>query len=164
MLHGRFKVQAYNGYCVPLLSYGFGVVEWTKAELTHFDVLTRKIMTSSNSHHPRSAVERLYLPRYMGGRGLLNIEYMYQRRLMMLYHHLQTSCDYLVRECFSLMSQVSSSKSLLSKAVAFASDLKLSNISHFSTGQLKNSICFAQWQRLNTNLCAKPLHGKFLII
>ena len=22
MLHGRFKVQAYNGYCAPLLSYG----------------------------------------------------------------------------------------------------------------------------------------------
>ena len=79
MLHSRFKVQAYNGYCVLLLSYGFGVVEWTKAEFTYFDLLTCKIMTSSNSHHPRSAVEYLYLPRHMGGRGLLNIEHMYQK-------------------------------------------------------------------------------------
>ena len=65
LLHGRFKVQATNGYCVPLLSYGFGIVEWTKSEICHFDVLTRKIMMSPNSHHPHSATECLYLPRYM---------------------------------------------------------------------------------------------------
>ena len=140
---------------------GFGVVEWTKAELAHFDVLARKTMTSSNSHHPRSAVERLYLPRYMGGRGLLNIEHMYQRRLMMFSHHLQTSSDFLVKECSHLISQMSSSKSLLSRAAAFASDLQLTNISHFSAGQLKNSISSAQWQKLYTSLCVKPLHGKF---
>jgi len=144
MLHGRSKVQVYNGYCVPLLSYGFGIVEWTTAELAHFDVLTCKTMTSSNSHHPRSAVERLYLPCYMGGRGLFNIENMYQRRLVMFSRHLETSSDFLVKECFNLISQMSSSKSLLSKAAAFASDLKLTNISHFSAGQLKNSISSAQ--------------------
>ena len=79
LLHGRLKVQATNGYCVPLLSYGFGIVEWTKGEICHFDVLARKILTSSNSHHPRSAIEHLYLPRYMGGRGLVSIKHLYQR-------------------------------------------------------------------------------------
>ena len=72
LLHGRFKVQATNGYCVSLLSYGFGTVE---AELSHFDVLTCKVMTTANSYHPPSAIERLYLPRHMGGRGLVNIEH-----------------------------------------------------------------------------------------
>ena len=91
LLHGRFKVQATNGYCVPLLSYGSGIVECTKAELSHFDVMTRRVMTSSNSHHPRSAIECLYLPHHMGGSGLVNIEHMHQRRLLMLSHHLQTS-------------------------------------------------------------------------
>ena len=75
LLHGRFKVQATNGYCVPLLSYGFGIVDWTKAELSHFDVLTCKVMTTANSHHPRSAIERLYLSRHMGGCRLVNIEH-----------------------------------------------------------------------------------------
>ena len=70
-------MQTTNGFCVPLLSYGFGIVEWTKGEICHFDVLTRKILTSSNSHHPCSAIERLYLPCYMGGRGLVSIEHLY---------------------------------------------------------------------------------------
>jgi len=137
LLHGRLKVQATNGYCVPLLSYGFGIVEWTKSEICHFDVFTCKIMSSSNSHHPRSAIEHLYLPRYMGGRGLVNIEHLYQRRLLMMSRHLQTSCNPLVRECFRLVSQVPSSKSLVAMANKFASDLNLNNIKHFSNSQLK---------------------------
>lgn len=78
LLHGRLKVQATDGFCVPLLCYGFGIVEWTKGEICHFDVLTRKILTSSNSHHPHSAIECLYLPHYMGGWGLVSIEHLYQ--------------------------------------------------------------------------------------
>ena len=59
LLHGTLKVQATNGYCVPLLSYGFEIVNWAKAELSHFDVLTHKVMTTANSHHPHSAIESL---------------------------------------------------------------------------------------------------------
>lgn len=144
LLHGRFKVQATNGFCVPLLSYGFGIVEWTKGEICHFDVLTRKILTSSNSHHPRSAIEHLYLPRYMGGRGLVSIEHLYQRRLLMMSQHFQTSCDPLVRECFNLVSQIPSSKSLVTLANQFAADLNLNSVKNFSTGQLKKAVCSAQ--------------------
>ena len=158
LFHDRFKVQATNAYCVPLLSYGFGIVEWTKAELTHFDVLTRK---NYDCYHPRAAVERLYLPRHMGGCGLLNTEHLYQRRFLVLSYHLQTSSDILVRECFNLISQMTSFKSLLSKATKLASELGLINTSHFTSGQLKNAICSAQYQKLTSILCEKPLHGRF---
>ena len=161
LLHGRFKVQATNGFCVPLLSYGFGIVDWTMAELSHFDVLTRRIMTAANSHHPRSAIERLYLPRHMGGRGLVNVEHLYQRRVLMLAQHLRVSCDPLVKECHDLISQMPSRRSLLSRATAFASDLGLDDISNLSSGQLKSTVCSAQREKLITTLCAKPLHGKF---
>ena len=118
-------------------------------------------MTASNSHHPRAAVERLYLPSHIGGCGLLNTEHLYQRQLLMLSHHLQTSSDILVRECFNLISQMPSSKSLLSKATKLASELGLINTSHFTSGQLKNAICSAQCQKLTSILCEKPLHGRF---
>ena len=98
-------MQATNSFCIPLLSYGFGIVEWTKAEIAQFDVSVRKSLTASNSHHPRSVVERLYLPRKIGGRGLLGVEHLYQRRLLLLSHHLQTSTDTLVQACCELMSQ-----------------------------------------------------------
>ena len=55
-LHGRFKVMATNVFCIPLLSYGFGVVEWTKAEISQFDVMLRKVINAVNSHHPRAAI------------------------------------------------------------------------------------------------------------
>ena len=58
-LHARFKVQATNSFCIPVLSYGFGIVDWIVAEITQFDILVRKMMVTSRSLHPRSAVERL---------------------------------------------------------------------------------------------------------
>ena len=81
----------------------------------------------------------------MGGRGLVNIEHMHQRQILMFSCHLQTSCDPLVRECFDIISQFPFSKFLLSKANKFASDLELNNTSRFTSGQLKNAICSAQW-------------------
>ena len=56
-----------------MLLYGFGIVDWTEAEILQFDVLVRKAMVASNSLHPRSAVECLYLPHRFGGRGLSNV-------------------------------------------------------------------------------------------
>ena len=58
-LSGPLKVRGTNSFCVPVLSYGFAIIPWTKKEVEQFDVLTRKTLTSTLSHHPRSAVERL---------------------------------------------------------------------------------------------------------
>ena len=71
LLYARFKVQATNTFCIPLLLYGFGIVDWTVAEVSQLDILIRKMMVTANSLHPRSAVERLYLPHRLGGRGLI---------------------------------------------------------------------------------------------
>ena len=61
-LNGPRKVRAANSFCFPLLSYGVGIIPWTKKEIAEFDVKTRKLLTASCNHNPRSAVEHLYLP------------------------------------------------------------------------------------------------------
>ena len=33
LLNGQFKVMATNAFCIPLLSYEFGIVDWTKVVL-----------------------------------------------------------------------------------------------------------------------------------
>ncbi|XP_062816932.1 uncharacterized protein LOC134293409 [Anolis carolinensis] len=43
-------------------------------ELDNLDRKTRKLMTIHHSLHPRSDVDRLYLPRRSGGRGLLQVK------------------------------------------------------------------------------------------
>ena len=45
-----------------------------KSELAELDRKTRKLLTIHGALHPRSNVNRLYLPRREGGRGLTSVE------------------------------------------------------------------------------------------
>ena len=104
---------------------GFGVISWTKAK---FDRLVHQVMTAANCHHPRSAIERLHLPRKLGGRGLLCVEHLLECRIIMLSHHLQNSEDALVKMCCTLdYSQLPPSGSIVSRASSLVSSLSLDN-------------------------------------
>ena len=35
LLYGCFKVQATNSFCIPLLSYGFAVIDWNMSKIIH---------------------------------------------------------------------------------------------------------------------------------
>ena len=66
--------QAINTWAVSLYRYGAGIIGWTKDELQQADRRTRKLITMYGGMHPRSDVDRLYVEREKGGRGLMNIE------------------------------------------------------------------------------------------
>ena len=63
--------MAVNTWAVAVLRYGAGVLKWTTEEL---DRKTRKVMTMHGALHPRSDINRLYMPREKGGRGLISCE------------------------------------------------------------------------------------------
>ena len=67
-------VSAINTWAVSVMRYGAGIINWNKAELQRMDRKTRKTMTLYGMHHPAGNVDRLYLPRKIGGRGLMSIE------------------------------------------------------------------------------------------
>ena len=73
-LNGRNKFQAINTWAVALLRNGAGVMTWRKHELQGMDRTTRKLLTIYGAFHPNSDVDWLYLPRAMGGRGLISCE------------------------------------------------------------------------------------------
>jgi hypothetical protein len=75
-LSGRNKIAAINSWAVPVATYGFGVINWSKSSLEAFDRKIRTTMTKFRLHHPRSSMQRLYIPRGEGGRGLLSLETM----------------------------------------------------------------------------------------
>ena len=156
-------MQATNSFCIPVLSYGFGIVDWTVAEITQFDILVRKMMVTSRSQHPRSAVERLYLPHCLGGRGLSNVEDLYRRRVILLAHHLRTSDDALVKMCHLLDVSLPSRKSVCSRADAYVAALSVDiDLTQATADEIKNLVCDRQkvsrWETLKN----KPLHGKFI--
>lgn len=72
-LNGKNVFKALNTFAVPVLTYTFGVVKWTETELKDVERATRKLLTKFRTHHPKSALERITLPRHEGGRGLIDI-------------------------------------------------------------------------------------------
>ena len=70
-LNSRNKIIAINTWTVSLMRYGAGIVKWTKSELDKIGRKTRKVMTLNKKLHPRSYVDRLYVSRMEGERGLI---------------------------------------------------------------------------------------------
>ena len=78
-LHGRHCIQAINTWAVPVVRYGAGILSWKNAETRALDVKTRKLMRIHGAHHPQGDVDRLYVSRRQGGRGLHSIEEVVKR-------------------------------------------------------------------------------------
>ena len=70
-LNGKNEIKAMNTSAVSLMRYGAGIIKWTVAELDEMDRNTRKIMTINKKFHPKSVVDRLYVTRSKGDRGLI---------------------------------------------------------------------------------------------
>ena len=73
-LSSRNLVKGINNWAVPLVRYSGPFLEWTRKELKQMDQRTRKLMTMHKALHPRDDVDRLYVSRKEGGRGLTSIE------------------------------------------------------------------------------------------
>ena len=73
-LNGGNLFHGVNTWAVSLLRYSAAIVSWRKSELQAIDRKTRKLFTIYGALHPKSAVDRLYIPRNKGGRGLISIE------------------------------------------------------------------------------------------
>ena len=73
-LNGKHKIQAINTLAVALLIYGAGFINWKVDELKKMERMTRKTLTMYEALHPKIDIDRLYLKRKHGGRGLFSIE------------------------------------------------------------------------------------------
>ena len=67
-------VRGLNTWAVSLLRYSAAFVSWMKSELQAIERKTRNLPTIYGALHPKSDVERLYIPTKKGGRGLISIE------------------------------------------------------------------------------------------
>ena len=73
-LNGENLVSGVNTWAVSLLRYSVAVVSWRKSKMQPIDRGTRKLFTIHGALDPKSDVDRLYIPRKKGGRGLISIE------------------------------------------------------------------------------------------
>ena len=73
-LNGKNKTTAINTWAVAIFRYGAGVIDWKDSELKRNDRKSRKMMTNYGALHPKSDVNRLYVKRKEGGRGMSSVE------------------------------------------------------------------------------------------
>ena len=73
-LNGRNKVTAIKTWEVAIARYGAGIIQWKANELKDLDRKSRKKMTMYGGLHPQSDVDRWYVKRKEGVRGLISVE------------------------------------------------------------------------------------------
>ncbi|XP_045480902.1 uncharacterized protein LOC123685290 [Harmonia axyridis] len=74
-LSAENKITAINTWAIPTFSYTSGILDWSKTDLERLDRRIRTTFTQNGMLHPNSAIERLYLPRTEGGRGLSSLQH-----------------------------------------------------------------------------------------
>ena len=70
----RNLIKGINTWAALLVRNSGPFVKWTRNELKQMDQRTRKQMTMHEEFYPRNDVDRLYVSRKEGGRGLASIE------------------------------------------------------------------------------------------
>jgi len=81
-LNARNKITAIGALAVPVLRYSSGVINWRSEEIKNIDRKTRKMLTVYKIHHPKADIDRLYVKRKEGGRGLVQIEAAYRAEVI----------------------------------------------------------------------------------
>ena len=66
-------------------------------EIKRLDVKVRKLLTINKMHHPKADVDRLYIRRSDGGKGLLQLELMYKTTTIGLQPYLDSTQDWMLQ-------------------------------------------------------------------
>ena len=73
-LIGGNLVRGVNTWAVSLIRYSAAFFSWRKSKLQAVDRKTRKFFIMYGALHPKSDLDRLYIPRKEAGRGSISIE------------------------------------------------------------------------------------------
>ena len=73
-LSSRNLIKVINTRAVPLIRYSGPFLKRTRDDFRQMDQRTRKLMAMHKALHPRDDIDRLYVSRKEGGRGLASIE------------------------------------------------------------------------------------------
>ena len=96
--HSGNKVTAHNAFAVPLIIPTIGILNWTRKEIEDLDKATRRIMCHTGNLHMRSDINRIYVPRKLGGRGLTSIKDSYTAKMISLAKHIEEACQCIYEE------------------------------------------------------------------
>ena len=160
------RIAAINSLAIPVITYSMNILNWKINDLKRLDTKTRKLLTMYRMHHPKADVDRLYLPRSEGGRGLMQIELTFKIVTVGLETYLRESKD----EMMKLVLEHEKKKKLYSvtkEATKFCRELEVDQPGHRETNSVTNkakevnNIVKKQGkEQIRTRWEQKPLHDQ----
>jgi hypothetical protein len=96
-LSAKNKILTIGSLAVPVLRYSFGVINWHQEELQKLDRKTRELLTIHGQYHPKADVDRSYVPRKQGGRGLMQLEAAHAVQITKLVEYIDRKEDPLIQ-------------------------------------------------------------------
>ena len=96
-LNSKNRIETINTLAVLVVQYNFNIINWNLADLNRLDAKTRKLLTSNKMHYPKADVDRLYLPRSIGGRGMIELETSYKTTAIGMQKYLTVSNDWMIQ-------------------------------------------------------------------
>ena len=96
-LNWKTKITAIKTLAVAVFRYGAGILQWEESEMKDVDRKSRKTMTMDGGLNPKSDVDRLYIKRREGVRGLLSMEHCVRKKENILSFYVSISEENLIK-------------------------------------------------------------------
>lgn len=164
-LNSKNTIQAINTFAVPVVTYGFSILDWSVTSLETIDRETRNVLRKYHLLHINSDIDRLYLSRLEGGRGLLNITDLFKSHTIQYDKYLLETQDELLKIVATWQTQ-RGKKSIHVRSMKFIDELQLqtNEIVETSRTETKNIIKHAQKNRRKKLLKDKKMHSQYIKI
>ena len=169
-LNSKNRISAINTLAIPVITYSFHIINWSISDIKRLDRKIRKLMTANSMHHPKSDIDRLYIPRSNGGRGLTQLELSYKTATIGLYRYLHLSSDWMMK---MVLNHTRDRKlySVVKEAKKFARELDI-DLEEEREGEMKATESAKKLKKvakdngkknLDKTWRSKPLHGQYAL-
>ena len=161
-LSAKNKISAIGALAVPVLQYGFAILDWKMTEIRALDVKTRKYLTMYKMHHPSADVHRLYVSRKLGGRGLRQIEAAYKSTIISTKYYLRKKRneDLFLKSVHEADTQLNTLHSITKKADKFETELE-QNFEQTPVKSRNQTIKKKIAETLRSKWTEKNMHGQY---
>ena len=166
-LNSKNIIMAINECVLPIISYSFGVLNWLESDLKACDIQIRKLLHMHKMFELKNDVDRLYVSRKLGGRGLISVWDSFRSSVSRISHVLCNADNELLAECLavdkmSLFSNVKRAEKF-ERDAAFECPANFHEKSFMVQGKIKAKL--VRESLVEKHLIAwksKPQHGAFV--
>ena len=149
---------AHNTFSLPTIAATVDILEWSIKEINDIDIKARKILTITGSLHPNSDLDKLYINRKEGGRGLKSVRILFESRVIALRQHLTQATS---RSNILKFVYESEQNNILRIGSELFINSNLKNDFKERTKIISQKLIQKEQDRLTTDYINKKMHGYF---